>query len=164
VVFIGLNGAAVPMAILASAETGRPFAPLNYRLADQEPRNLLARTAPSTAIVDDDMLARVEGTPGVTLIPRSAFEAACADPAHQSADPPEVDADIAVLLFASGATGEPKAAVLRHRHLTSYVISTVEFRHAEEDEAALVSVPPYHIAGMSGFRMTSMILSKFVTL
>jgi len=58
------------------------------------------------------------------------------------------DHDVAVLLFTSGTTGEPKAAILRHSNLTSYVISTVEFRGSEEDEAALVSVPPYHIAGI----------------
>src|SRR5277367_150414 len=68
VVFIGLNSAAVPTIIFASAEIGRPFAPLNYRLADADLRRLLARTAPSVAIVDDDMLARVAGTPGVVLI------------------------------------------------------------------------------------------------
>ena len=62
----------------------------------------------------------------------------------------EVDVDIALLLFTSGTTGEPKVAVLRHRHLASYVTSTVEFMHAEEDETALVSVPPYHIAGIAG--------------
>jgi acyl-CoA synthetase (AMP-forming)/AMP-acid ligase II len=54
-----------------------------------------------------------------------------------------------VLLFTSGTTGEPKAAVLRHRHLVSYVLSTVEFMGAGPDEAALVSVPPYHVAGIS---------------
>jgi acyl-CoA synthetase (AMP-forming)/AMP-acid ligase II len=53
------------------------------------------------------------------------------------------------LLFTSGTTGEPKAAILRHANLTSYVISTVEFLGSEEGEAALVSVPPYHIAGIS---------------
>jgi acyl-CoA synthetase (AMP-forming)/AMP-acid ligase II len=95
------------------------------------------------------MLTRVQGTPGVVLATRSAFEAACLDPAWRRSDKPEVDVDIAVLLFTSGTTGEPKAAVLRHRHLASYVISTVEFMHAEEDEAALVSVPPYHIAGIA---------------
>ena len=57
--------------------------------------------------------------------------------------------DIALLLFTSGTTGEPKAAVLRHKHLATYVISTVEFMGADEDEAALVSVPPYHVAGVS---------------
>ena len=56
---------------------------------------------------------------------------------------------IAVLLFTSGTTGEPKAAVLRHRHLVSYVLSTVEFMGAGPEEAALVSVPPYHVAGIS---------------
>ena len=42
---------------------------------------------------------------------------------HAFVDPEEV----AVLLFTSGTTSEPKAAVLRHRHLVSYIISSVEF-------------------------------------
>jgi acyl-CoA synthetase (AMP-forming)/AMP-acid ligase II len=149
VVFIGQNSSAVPASIFASAEIGRPFAPLNYRLADVDLRKLLGRTAPSVAIVDDEMMPRVEGVPGVVLVSRSAFEGACNDPKFREAEKPVVDADIAVLLFTSGTTGEPKAAVLRHRHLASYVISTVEFMHAGEDEAALVSVPPYHIAGIA---------------
>src|SRR5438477_642087 len=41
------------------------------------------------------------------------------------------------------------AAVLGHKHLASYVISTVEFMGAADDHAALVSVPPYHVAGMA---------------
>ncbi|MDB5714660.1 MAG: long-chain fatty acid--CoA ligase, partial [Sphingomonadales bacterium] len=89
---------------------------------------------------------RVAGTPGVTLVTREQFEAACLNPAT---DVPESEQDIAVLLFTSGTTGEPKAAVLRHGNLSSYVVSTVEFMGAEEGEAALISVPPYHIAGMS---------------
>jgi fatty-acyl-CoA synthase len=149
VVFIGLNGAAMPITLFASAEIGRPFAPLNYRLPDAELRRLLARTAPSIAIVDDDMLARVEGVEGVRIVARSAFEAACADPANRDKEPFDPDRDIAVLLFTSGTTGDPKVAVLRHRHLASYVVSTVEFMHSEEDEATLISVPPYHIAGIA---------------
>ncbi len=57
---------------------------------------------------------------------------------------------MAALLFTSGTTGVPKAAVLRHRQLVGYVISAVEFLGADEDEAALIGVPPYHIAGISG--------------
>jgi acyl-CoA synthetase (AMP-forming)/AMP-acid ligase II len=149
IVYLGLNGPALPVAVFAAGRLGRPFAPLNYRAPDDDLRRLLARTAPSVAVVDDDMMPRVAGVEGVTLVTRSAFEAACLDEANRAADLPEADPDIAVLLFTSGTTGEPKAAVLRHRHLASYVISTVEFMDAEEDEAALVSVPPYHIAGVS---------------
>jgi acyl-CoA synthetase (AMP-forming)/AMP-acid ligase II len=57
--------------------------------------------------------------------------------------------DIAVLLFTSGTTGPPKAAVLRHKHLVSYILGTVEFGSAPEDAAALSCVPPYHIAGIA---------------
>jgi acyl-CoA synthetase (AMP-forming)/AMP-acid ligase II len=149
VVFIGLNGPALSTAIFGSGLVGKPFAPLNYRLSDPDLRKLLARTAPSVAIVDDDMMSRVEGVKGVTLVSRTDFAAACRHHEFQEEDLPEVDPDIAILLFTSGTTGEPKAAVLRHRHLTSYVISTVEFMGSEEDEAALVSVPPYHIASVS---------------
>ena len=35
-----------------------------------------------------------------------------------------------VLLFTSGTTGAPKAAVLRHRHLVSYILGSVEFASA----------------------------------
>jgi fatty-acyl-CoA synthase len=148
VAFLGLNGPALPLALFASGMLAKPFAPLNYRLPDADLRKLLARTAPSVAIVDDDMRGRIGQIADVTLISRSGFEAACR---HQGTCEAVFDEehDIAVLLFTSGTTGEPKAAILRHRNLTSYVISTVEFLGSEEGEAALVSVPPYHIAGVS---------------
>ena len=56
---------------------------------------------------------------------------------------------IAVQLFTSGTTGQPKAAVLRHEHLMSYVLNTVEFGAADEPDATLVAVPPYHVAAIS---------------
>jgi fatty-acyl-CoA synthase len=149
VVFIGMNGSALPLALFGSAMAGMPFAPLNYRLSNTDLRKLLARTAPSVAVVDDDMISRVSGVDGVHIVPRSAFENACSDPANHIDEHETPEGDIAVLLFTSGTTGEPKAAVLRHHHLTAYVISSVEFMGSDEEEAALISVPPYHIAGIS---------------
>jgi acyl-CoA synthetase (AMP-forming)/AMP-acid ligase II len=149
-VFLGLNGWALPVGLFGSGLGGKPFAPLNYRLANDDLNKLLARTSPSVAIVDDDMLGRLEASPGVKLVARSAFEALCLDPKLRAAELPDVQPDVAVILFTSGTTGEPKAAILRHSNLTSYVISTVEFMGAEEDEAILVAMPPYHVAGLAG--------------
>ena len=153
VAYVGLNSAAFPLALFGAALAGRPFAPLNYRLPDEQLAKIVARTAPSLAIVDDDIAPRfAAGIDGVRFVTRSAFLAAANDATTvaDAAGAGSADADdIAVLLFTSGTTGEPKAAVLRHRHLTSYVISTVEFMGSAEDEAALVSVPPYHIAAVS---------------
>lgn len=148
-VFIGLNGPTLPVALFASGLAGKPFVPLNYRLPDADLCKLLGRTAPSIAVVDADMLRRVQHVEGVTFVLREDFDAVCTDAAWRDAELDYSEEDIAVLLFTSGTTGEPKAAVLRHSNLTSYVISTVEFMGAEEGEAALISVPPYHIAAIS---------------
>lgn len=149
-VFIGLNGPALPVLLFASGMAGLPFVPINYRLSDEDLRKLVARTVPAVVVVDDDMAPRVTEVEGVEFVLRSDFDARfVTGPIDEPVELPEDDNDIAILLFTSGTTGDPKAAVLRHANLTSYVMSTVEFLGSDEDEAALVSVPPYHIAGIS---------------
>src|SRR6202034_2803959 len=99
------------------------------------------------AVVEASVPPRLGGgIPGLSLLSRDEFLAADGPPAAPGDGDPE---EPAVLLFTSGTTGEPKAAVLRHRHLTSYVMETVEFMGADAHDAALVSVPPYHIAGIA---------------
>ena len=44
VVFLGLNSPYLPVAVFASGLIGKPFAPINYRLSDEELRRLIART------------------------------------------------------------------------------------------------------------------------
>jgi acyl-CoA synthetase (AMP-forming)/AMP-acid ligase II len=146
---VDVNSPAVPIALFGAAFAGKPFAPMSYRLADDRLQATLARCAPALVIVGDGVAARAGDIPGVDAVHRQELldRAAANDgePTAWTADPD----GIAVLLFTSGTTGEPKAAVLRHRHLVSYVLSTVEFMGAGPDEAALVSVPPYHVAGIS---------------
>ncbi len=148
VAFVGVNSDIVPTLLYASAAAGVPFAPINFRLSDERLRAVLAMTAPSVAVVDDDVRSRVEGIDGVTVMSCAEFMA-LADAAEPHS-PDEVDPEqVAIWLFTSGTSGEPKAALLRHRHLVSYVLSTVDYMAAEEAQAALVSVPAYHIAGMA---------------
>jgi acyl-CoA synthetase (AMP-forming)/AMP-acid ligase II len=141
------NSEAVPIGLFAAAHAGVPYVPVNYRLADDKLQWILKESAPAVAVVESGVPGRLgDGIDELDLIDRATLLAG--DPGGKSAEPGDPE-EIAVLLFTSGTTGDPKAAVLRHRHLTSYVISTVEFMGADEDEAALVSVPPYHIAAMS---------------
>lgn len=148
--FIDLNTDAVPLALFGAALAGKPFAPVNYRLADAQLTAILRRMAPAVVVVGPGVAERIGDVEGITTITREHLLAVAGDPASPELPEGFVDPeDVAVLLFTSGTTGEPKAAVLRHRNLASYVLSTVEFAGAAEDEATLISVPPYHIAGVS---------------
>lgn len=147
---VDVSSDAVPVLLYGSGLAGMPFVPVNYRLADDQLRETLRRTAPSVVVVEDAVPDRVGRLEGVQLVTRGELWDALArfDPRDEPHGDGSPEA-IAILLFTSGTTGEPKAAVLRHKHLVSYIISTVEFMGAGEEEAALVSVPPYHVAGTS---------------
>ncbi len=149
---------AVPIGLFGAAWAGIPFAPLNYRLTDGELDALIEQLRPGRLVTDDERARRLssrleepgpEGTLDVasrdSVLTSVRAEGASMREAPWSMEPE----DTAILLFTSGTTGAPKAAVLRHKHLVSYVLGTVEFMGSDEADAALVCVPPYHIAGMA---------------
>ena len=147
-----VSSAALPISLFGAAWADLPFVPLNYRLTDDELATLAGRIVPAIAVVDPSAIGRLSGLDGVSVVDRDALLADLADLVDATVPAPEWDMvgeGTAILLFTSGTTGEPKAAVLRHRHLVSYVLGSVEFMGAGEEEAALVSVPPYHVAGMA---------------
>ncbi len=136
------------IALFGAAIAGIPYVPLNYRLADADLDALLARITPAYVIGDVERVGKLSAEVGHSAWSRADF----VREAEAHADGPELDETdetIAIQLFTSGTTAAPKAAVLRHSNLLSYILGTVEFGSAPEDDAALVCVPPYHIAGIA---------------
>jgi acyl-CoA synthetase (AMP-forming)/AMP-acid ligase II len=146
---LDVNSLAVPVGLFAAAWAGRPFVPLNYRLAPAEIEALVARIAPAYIVAEPERVGPMAALPGAQAVARPDFLAAAADTGPPEADWPNDPEAVALLLFTSGTTGSPKAAVLRNRHLVSYILGSVEFGAASEEEASLVSVPPYHVAAMA---------------
>lgn len=147
VALLDVNSPAAAIALFAAGYAGIPYVPLNYRLTRAEINALIARIAPAVVIAGDDYAALIDALPGIQVLRRDAFLAlpAATAPVDAGEDPRA----IAVQLFTSGTTGQPKAAILRHENLMGYIVGTVEFASAAEDDAILVTVPPYHIAGIS---------------
>lgn len=140
---------AAVLALYGAALAGIPYVPLNYRLADTDLAALLARITPALIIGDKARVERLCSDPANHLFTREGFveaSLAAADGAPEEGDEGE---GVAIQLFTSGTTAAPKAAILRHANLVSYILGTVEFGSAAEEDAALVSVPPYHIAGIA---------------
>lgn len=147
VALLDVSSPAVPIALMGAAMAGVPYVPLNYRLSEEQIAPLFERISPAYLIAGprnenfefDGWVVQDSAD-----FLRNVLEGEATDVSWNE-DPTAV----AVQLFTSGTTGTPKAAILRHEHLVSYILGSVEFMGAMEDEAALVSVPPYHIAGIS---------------
>jgi len=147
VVFVGQSGHAFAAAFFASNWADRPFVPLNFRLAPEQLLRLIDRTGDPVVIAEPAYAAGVAKA-GHTVLTTDEWLAAV--------DGPEPDTEAALdpgrpalHLFTSGTTAEPKAAILDHDNLSAYILGSVDFGAAGEDEAALVSVPPYHVAGVA---------------
>jgi len=149
VAFLDTSSIALPTALFGSAWAGLPFVPLNYRLTGDEIRELGTEIAPAIGVANVSMQDALKGVPEFEAIEREEFLSQTREGEPPGADWGMDPDQIAILLFTSGTTGAPKAAVLRHSHLVSYILGSVEFMGAGDEEATLVSVPPYHVAGMA---------------
>jgi len=150
---LDVNSPAVPINLFAAAWAGLPAVPLSYRLTGDELDALLERVAPAHLVAEPSRSRELVGHASAEVVSRTDFLAhaqtqARTGEARETDWPMDPDA-IAVLLFTSGTTGAPKAAVLRHKHLVSYILGSVEFGAAAEEDSTLVCVPPYHVAGIA---------------
>ncbi len=117
-----------PVALFGAGWAGVSYTPLNFLLPEHARAELLARVQPAMAL-------------DATWSPNSVDE--------QPTSFPEDPAHPAVLLFTSGTSAAPKVAVLDHGSLLAYVFNTLEFASAGDDDAVLVAVPPFHVAGVA---------------
>lgn len=146
VAYVGTGGAMLPVLIFAAARAGVAFTPINYRLSAEGIQALIERLPEPLVIVDSRYRDAVGDVSDRVMVSDDFLAAArTAEPAAEFPDPDSV----AIVLFTSGTTSQPKAVELSHNNLTSYVTGTVEFGAASDTDAALICVPPYHIAGVS---------------
>ncbi len=134
VLYLGTNHLAYPVTLFGAALAGVPFVPLNYRLGEQQLSALLERHPGALVVRPEDLDDLVD--------PDAVLD-------DEAPNPPWDPDAVAVIMYTSGTTSAPKAALLRHRHLMAYLLNTMEFGLADPNHAALVSVPPYHIAGLT---------------
>ncbi|MER6808174.1 long-chain fatty acid--CoA ligase [Spirillospora sp. NPDC000708] len=167
VVYLAVNGPAFPLAMFTAARAGVPLVPVNYRLGAEQLAALLANHPNAYGIADETQSEALTRAGLSARTPEDfILEAAQAaekgvgdqDDAHDAPEAP------AVIIYTSGTTSAPKGVLLHHRNLVSYVLGTVEFAAAGDDEASLMSVPPYHIAAVSNVLTNLYAGRRFLTL
>ena len=148
IVYLAVNGPAFPLALFAAARAGVPLVPVNYRLGEEQLAAVLSNHPKAFGIAGTaDETAALQRAGLSTRTPQQWLDLTAAGGGDGDAF---VDADSpAVIIYTSGSTAAPKGVVLRHQNLVSYVLGSVEFAAADPGDAALISVPPYHIAAVA---------------
>jgi long-chain acyl-CoA synthetase len=147
--YVGAGGAMLPVLIFAAARAGVAFTPINYRLSADGIEALIERLPEPLVIVDSRYRDSIGAASDRVMVSDDFLTAArSAEPVPEGLAFPDPDS-VAIVLFTSGTTSQPKAVELSHNNLTSYITGTVEFGSAADTDAALICVPPYHIAGVS---------------
>ncbi len=148
--YADVSSAAVPAALFGAAWAGASYAPLNFRLPPESLRSQVARLDHPTVVASAALAPELADPPATERSAwldrlRSTTGGRTIRPASTSPSP----TGSAVILFTSGSSGSPKAALLSHDNLMSYIMDTVEFAGAGEDEALVLAAPPFHIAGVA---------------
>jgi fatty-acyl-CoA synthase len=150
VAYLGVNAISVFETYFATWLLGAIVAPLNYRLAAAEIRYMLADCGASLLVHSADTDGLVEATdPDVPVLrvgPEYDEAVAATGPL---ADPPAVTLDDpAILLYTSGTTGRPKAAVLTHGNLTWNTVNQLAHVDVLSTDYALCIAPLFHCVGL----------------
>ncbi|TQM45131.1 acyl-CoA synthetase [Pseudonocardia cypriaca] len=150
VAYLGVNAISVFETYFATWLLGAIAAPLNYRLAAAEIRYMLGDSGAALLVHSADTAALVEAAgadvPVLRVGPEYEDAIAAAEPL---ADPPVVTLDDpAILLYTSGTTGRPKAAVLTHGNLTWNTVNQLAHVDVVSTDHALCISPLFHCVGL----------------
>jgi acyl-CoA synthetase (AMP-forming)/AMP-acid ligase II len=159
---MSLNGNEYVETYYAAAKVGATFVPLNYRAKHEELTYMINTSDIHTLFVGErylDLVAtlRAELTGVENFIcydkPMEGMESYARIIETSSSDELFVDIDESrptVLIYTSGTTSVPKGVALTYLNLSVYVTNTMNPADPSEDpEVTLLSVPMFHVAGVT---------------
>ena len=149
-------------ACFATVRLGAIFAPLNFRIREEELKYLVNKAEPKILFLGSRYVNMVNSIK--TQLPsvahfiiiggkdagRQDYEGLIASGSAEEKTFAEVkDEDIAVLMFTAGTTGFPKGVPQDSNSYSTYVLANVEPPSIEAPaETNLLCMPLYHVAGM----------------
>ncbi|WP_433010829.1 class I adenylate-forming enzyme family protein [Kribbella sp. CA-294648] len=142
VVLLLANSIEFVTSYLGCLRAGLVAVPLNTGLTKREISTVIAHSGARLAVADGDLADKVEGIRVVR-----AGELAGDAPLTPQTDPEA----LAVLLYTSGTSGEPRAAMLTHRALGANVRNLVDLGEDRmgPDDVVLGVLPMFHAFGLN---------------
>jgi fatty-acyl-CoA synthase len=147
VAWLGANHPAQIALLFGLAQIGAILLPLNFRLAPAEWRQLLAQCTPRHLVHDvewGESAAKLAAECGIAAHPLQELAAGPLRPVPAS---PEPDAPV-LLVFTSGTTGGPKAAVHTQSNLLANMRIAATVQGLQPQDSVLTVLPLFHVGGL----------------
>jgi fatty-acyl-CoA synthase len=147
VAWLGLNHPAVIVLLFALARLGAVLVPLNHRLSPAEWRAVLDDCTPRLLVHDGFF---TDAAQSLASDRTTALAWSAVDHAGGGALPPPADAPGAPLLlvYTSGTTGLPKAAVHTQANLLANMAIAAQVQGLTAGDTVLTVLPLFHVGGL----------------
>ena len=172
----GKNSDAYVIAWLAAVKAGLVHVPVNFALSSEELGYILQQSGAKGVLSDASLADKVrEATQSITLtvngtlhaVEPSTFDVLASVGSSHSRNEPDValeGSSLAQLLYTSGTTAAPKAAMMSHQALMAEYMACMVELDIKSSEAMLAALPLYHSAQMHVFLMPALLLGAPVIL
>jgi fatty-acyl-CoA synthase len=158
---LGHNSDAFLLGFLGCSRAGLVHVPINTHLVGDELAYPLVQSGAVAVLVDPTLRGNLDAVlprvPVSIVLPFSDDDGSVLDIAGSGPVPtvaPGVqDTDLAQLLYTSGTTSRPKAAMLTHRSLLHQYMSAIHALRFDPDDEPLHAMPLYHVAQLHTFLM-----------
>jgi fatty-acyl-CoA synthase len=154
VAFLGHNQPMFLFAMFAAARLGAIFTPLNFRLTGPELAFMLEDSGARVLIVDEahraviaPQIERLGALKAVLAAERPEQWTKAAPP--PAAPVPAREDDVALIMYTSGTTGQPKGAMLTHGNFWWNNTAGMHAMDVHADDVTLVAAPLFHIGGLN---------------
>ncbi len=145
----------VLQAYAAILRAGAVVVPVIFLLSPEEVRHILEHSGAKLLLTSPDLAWKAEGWAGRTILVGGetpgamAYEELVAREPDAFAPVERAGADLAVILYTAGTTGQPKGVALSHGNLASNARSAASLYELDRQEWALAVLPLSHSYGLT---------------
>jgi long-chain acyl-CoA synthetase len=160
----------VIQAYAAILKLGAVIVPVIFLLSPEEVRHILDHSAARVVITSPDLAWKVEGFAGPVVLVGGeapgtlAWEAILAGEPDSFPTVPREDHDLAVILYTSGTTGQPKGVALSHGNLAANARSAASLYELDREAWALAVLPLSHSYGLTLMNAAALLGTRAVLL
>jgi fatty-acyl-CoA synthase len=150
VAWLGANHPLEIVLLFALARLGAMFLPLNFRLAPAEWEAQVADCAPRLLVHDAAWSDVAQSLAARSGMPPVAADALATPPGDAASEAPATGQgdDPALLVFTSGTTGGPKAAVHTQANLLANMAIAAQVQGITPADTVLTVLPLFHVGGL----------------